>query len=492
MSKRSNIKELLRYYNKEEKSKQIQEILKRIPDIDKNLQVSIAPDVRYCFESEIDFFSGTSSDIGYFLSQTGLNVTNIFDKIENNEIEEAESKNIYKNIEDRFYKWYKTEASDLEKSVLFYKFLLGLEYQLKKAEKELFAAYDKIEIKIDKRKKFKTVIKQIEKKIKPNNQEENDWLMVTVTEEEKSINKIKDILDFFALLKWKYETYKKNTKYTFDEIMQIITIQNSIENENILNTSRNASFQNEIEEEALQNLERKKEKKVNKKEFKLMKRMLNKSIKTLESFLPSKDVNSFINGEEFKIEGKKFNYKIKKKEQYKLLQEKKSLDTYHIPYILNLYDKKDRYLANLCVVFNGCPILDQILSVYLMIQSNQEDILLDSCNFYNRSDYFETNNNIKKIIEQREDTINNSFGNNSISTVEQENVKKITQKEVIARKKYFKEKILKKIFDAEAIDFIYNTEHSWDEIKDYYSMTRGNNNNIEQFSDNRLDSLMTI
>jgi len=467
--------------------------LSNLPILDKQQRIHMAADVSYCYMHSIEFFNGTSSDLGYFLQQTGLSVTEIFDKIENGELAVGESADIYENVKQKFDYWYANEANELEKSVLFYKFINGLEYQLKEYSKTLFEYLSEINFNIDKRLKFDTVKQNLIKYCEDNTKESSDdWLIFEDSSDNHiTVDRISNMINFLNILEDKYTLYKSNVKYTLDEVM-ILMAHQKVNNFNIgfFNTTDTAPIQNTKEIEYIEP----------KKEKRSIRRMLNKSIKTITGFIPKEDIQCFIGGGEFEVSGSLFNYKISKKNNYKLLQSPDELNSAHIPYMLDLYDKDNIYLANLCITFNGCPILDQILSVYLMISSNQEEDMLDNCNFYKKSQLFNENKNIQKIMEMR-NTGSSAFEEMTISTL-RNNVDALpvlnkVRREEIKFENYFKSNILGSIFDREAVDFIFNTEVTWDEMCDYYSISRNGNSTSDfgdggVFSDSRMDNVLGL
>jgi hypothetical protein len=76
------------------------------------------------------------------------------------------------------------------------------------------------------------------------------------------------------------------------------------------------------------------------------------------------------------------------------------MDSFHIPYSLSIHAKDGRYITKLCVIFPGCPILDQVLSLYLMIKSGKEIELLQTGNFYgDRGDAYYTDATFQKMFD---------------------------------------------------------------------------------------------
>lgn len=118
-----------------------------------------------------------------------------------------------------------------------------------------------------------------------------------------------------------------------------------------------------------------------KKERKKTRNVIKKSLNGLKKFLPYDKILAFVNGGQFEITGPKYKWIIKKKDHYGIEKYSRILDSFHIPYELKVYTHQNEFLADLCVTFKGCPILDQILSTLLHIKSGDEDGLLYNCNF---------------------------------------------------------------------------------------------------------------
>lgn len=69
------------------------------------------------------------------------------------------------------------------------------------------------------------------------------------------------------------------------------------------------------------------------------------------------------------------------------LLERTAEPAHHTPYELSLFTKEDVFLAKLCVYFTDTPVLDQLLSLSLFIESGNEVQLLETANWFATQDW---------------------------------------------------------------------------------------------------------
>ena len=199
-------------------------------------------------------------------------------------------------------------------------------------------------------------------------------------------------------------------------------------------------------------------------------KILNKSLKSIRKFIPEKDLKVFLNNMEMIVFGKEFNWGFKLKNRKDLITYSDYLDSSSISWDLNLYTKDtDIKIARSCIVFKGCPILDQVLSVYLMIKSNREDEIIKNSNFFDKTDlYF-------KLIEKKEKKLktkkNNNLGLNELNGSYglkhfiDRNINKMELKTII--KNWIENFLLEKGFDKELYNYTTNLDVSFEEAVDY-------------------------
>lgn len=192
--------------------------------------------------------------------------------------------------------------------------------------------------------------------------------------------KIKDALDWLI--------HKRN--------VEAIEYRESILNayESVIE-EREADYQDELayEEEVEKALPTFVEKvfKMNKsKAEKYARKAISRGLRTLKSFIGDKDVRLFNTEEGFMIEAGLFNYRFRKSHT-SLIQHTMNPISYHIPYDLIVVSKQTNLeLANLCIYFDETPIIDQVISTVLFLQTGKEKEILETGNFFNRRDSFYT------------------------------------------------------------------------------------------------------
>lgn len=442
--------------------------------------VRMSPETMCCLDTAIEFSKFHRTEIYEYLYQNNIDVDTLFDNKE---------MNFFEKITNDFKKWYKT-TPQIKKDIIFYRMLLECEYDFNIKSKELAKILMTIDPLIISTKSNQLSFKKLNSYIKnqiqlENSDKLNSWLKYD--DSKPNLNSaLKILIDFKHMFK-KINSMKKNIKHTLQECLNYeyairheemsssINHLRNFDNEliNGLGLSNNNEFSNLISK----NVEKKDFKL--KKEEKSFKKIVSKSITTLQSFIGTKNVSSFVHGDNFTIDGKLFNYKLAKKESYSLL-DKRVTSTMAIPYHLSLLDKNNNHLCDMCVVFNDCPIFDQILSVYMMIKANEEIKLLNNSNIFNIKDKFYENKHILKTIHsiktKKEYNLNVDLNNNielSFETVRKENLMLET----------IKENYLKKQLEPQLFDFIFRTEPTWDEMIDYVGIQMN-------FVDDRLDYLV--
>lgn len=433
----------------------------------------MSPDVQYCFMGSLEMLEITN-DVSLGLELMDVDVNMVFDEGNGHPIE---------NLKTMYHSWYDRMATDIEKSLLGYYFILTSHYQLNNA-------FDLI------KKQLKKSYLNIDNDNKDGDEEDEEECINEICfmlGEPEKINKISNYKTLISNKNIKevfndYETTKKfinnynetykvltsNIKHTFQESLEYY--YNKYRKKNIREYFTD-DFLLDADAEFLEK-NNKKENKNNKKENKEIRKIFNKSLEVLSKFIGKNEVKSFINKEEIKIEGNKYNYILKNKGD--LIKNTKKMDNLHIPYILSMYNKQWEYLTQLCVVFPGSPVLDQVLSVYLMIKGNQEEELLKSANLYGeKSDLIYKEQfliDIKKVYPRKENNIfkeiellklDNKKQNQTIYKIKNETFKK-NEKEL---EKKIKNLFLKTLDVPEILKMeLTMQELTFDEILDYVSV----------------------
>jgi hypothetical protein len=110
---------------------------------------------------------------------------------------------------------------------------------------------------------------------------------------------------------------------------------------------------------------------------------IKKGVKKFSNLFGKNNITSFINGDGFTVQGDKYNWRFRQKRSVSLINMTHSPLKGHIPYELTLMNRDNVVMADCCVfVAENTPIIDQIITIVLHIQSD-EDQLLAHCNLFN-------------------------------------------------------------------------------------------------------------
>lgn len=123
-------------------------------------------------------------------------------------------------------------------------------------------------------------------------------------------------------------------------------------------------------------------------ERKRFRTVLKKSVSVLQRFIGLDKLLRFLNGEGFIIEAKRFNYRLSLPDHRSLIEGTKNINHFSIKYDLEILNKENEKICNVCTIFSGSPILDQVLSAYMFLVGGEEDALLKNCGFFSKSDDF--------------------------------------------------------------------------------------------------------
>ncbi len=119
-------------------------------------------------------------------------------------------------------------------------------------------------------------------------------------------------------------------------------------------------------------------------------KILNKSLKIIRKFFQAKDLDDFLKCLEVTIPGERFNYGFRLRKRSDLITYSNSMRNFSINWDLNIYTKDEQKVARACVTFKNSPILDQVLSAYLLIKSGKEDEILINSGFFDQEPLYDT------------------------------------------------------------------------------------------------------
>lgn len=126
-------------------------------------------------------------------------------------------------------------------------------------------------------------------------------------------------------------------------------------------------------------------------------KVMKRSSALFKKHIGDHNLKAFLSGDAFTIDGKEFNYRIRRAQHVDLLRQAAWPDTHHIPYSLELLDKENNFLTSLCVYFDKTPALDQVIAMVLHIKHDEEMRILEKTNTLSRSELFKENKAIQKI-----------------------------------------------------------------------------------------------
>jgi len=412
------------------------------------MSIKMSSETSYCFWSGFELLDFTPEiDLGLELNDTDLDY--IMDNPQNGFIND---------IYNTFDNWYENKSSSIEKSLIGYYFIVNSHSQLREVKLSIVNGLKDIYLGNTKETPFFNCFDCVEEKEHniPSNSLKEIFLVKNIST--SLDNKVKSFLDKYVD---RYNYLTSNINHSFQEVMEYYY------NVRFKDIEKPLSERFDFDEECIRELKQNK-KIVTKKETKSIKKVFNKSLKILNQFLGNERTNIFIKGNEFKLEGKLYNYVLKSKGN--LLQNTKQMNNMSIQYDLQILNKENEYLSKLCVVFPDCPILDEVLSVYLMIQSGKEEDLLKSSNFFNRNEeLLYKDDYICSLKGFNKSKKNNSFSDklNRIGIVK-------SKKELIFdnKRKDLMSKIERNLFNSCDIpkviqNELFNQELSFDEIVDY-------------------------
>jgi len=133
-------------------------------------------------------------------------------------------------------------------------------------------------------------------------------------------------------------------------------------------------------------------------------RVMRRSSELFKHHLGEHNLKAFLSGNAFVVEGKEFNYRIRKSAHVDLLKQAAFPTTHHVPYNLELLDKENKFLGSVCVYFDGTPALDQIVAMVLHVRHDEERRLLAKANILRRGPYFSENTAVREIWPKQSTT----------------------------------------------------------------------------------------
>ena len=176
-----------------------------------------------------------------------------------------------------------------------------------------------------------------------------------------------------------------------------------------------------------------------------------RSFVSLTKFLRPDEYKALFNDNNLWVEGKVYDFNISFKNKKSILEYTKNMENYSIPYNLDLYTKQGDKLCEICIVYPGVPILDEILSTLLLIKSGQEDIILNTGNHFKKTEMY-------KIVFKDYDEDSLSGVASLVSEEMQERMEKLTFVTDIIKSN------MTSLVGRDICEYIYGLFNSWREI----------------------------
>lgn len=230
------------------------------------------------------------------------------------------------------------------------------------------------------------------------------------------------------------------------------------------------------------------------KEEKYIKKAIKKGLKTLSSLVTNKNANAFVSGDGFQIDGENFNFFFKKNRHSNTIWEHtKNPISSHIPYQLEILNKDNVLLCEICVFFPDTPIIDQLIAAILYIQSGNEEELIKAGNIMNATDAYYDNECITKIHNKMPPQLNEirnlleneSDGEKAYSKIKSEIFEKIKIET------YYKSMGILSGFPNLKCDF-FEKDIVFDEVMHYFIHQSKNNKIIEDKLNRFSQQQMTL
>lgn len=216
-------------------------------------------------------------------------------------------------------------------------------------------------------------------------------------------------------------------------------------------------------------------------------RRLNKSLKVFRKYVPSKLATDFLRCLEITIPGELYNWSLQLKTRKDLVTYSDYLNNYAISFNLYVMTKNNLKISRCCIVFNGCPILDEVLAIYMMIKTGREIDILNGSGFFDKDktlfDMF-----VEPILQKKEiktDAMVDLIG--VYDTLDGSNPNRL-QPEQIRHPAEIKSRIrswlvsyLSRYIPDDIIEYTTNLDVSWDEAVDYEAFQLFNVNDFNHY-----------
>ena len=215
-------------------------------------------------------------------------------------------------------------------------------------------------------------------------------------------------------------------------------------------------------------------------------RRLNKSLKVFRKYVPANLATNFLRCLEITIPGKTFNWSLRLKSRKDLVTYSGYLNNAAISYDLYVMTKNNIKISRCCIVFDGCPILDEVLAIYMMIKTGRELDILNGSGFFDKDktlfDMF-----IDPLLNKEEPPTNAISDLINSYTLDGSNPNRLMPEqirhpaEIKYRIRSWLVSYLSRYIPDDIIEYTTNLDISWDEAVDYEAFQLFNVNDFNHY-----------
>lgn len=214
---------------------------------------------------------------------------------------------------------------------------------------------------------------------------------------------------------------------------------------------------------------------------------LNKSLKVFRKYIPSKLTTNFLRCLEIVIPGETFNWAIKLKSRKDLITYSEYLNNTSISFDLHVMTKTNLKISRCCIVFDGCPILDEVLAIYMMIKTGRELEILNGSGFFDKDKtLFEMF--IEPLLQKKEispdamldlSRVYDTLDGHNPNVIQPESIRHPA--EIKSRIRSWLMAYLSRYIQDDIFEYTMNLDVSWDEAIDYEAFQLFNVNDFNHY-----------
>lgn len=116
------------------------------------------------------------------------------------------------------------------------------------------------------------------------------------------------------------------------------------------------------------------------KRLRAARKAMKKGVSLFSKLFGKRDIQLFLSGDGFTVEGEKFNWLVRRSPSVDLVAHTADPHVYHIPYSLQILTKDNVVLGDCCVYFDGTPVVDQLIALVLHVKNGNEEEVVRTMN----------------------------------------------------------------------------------------------------------------